>query len=548
MTTEESTTTIPKMSEQNGEAGAGGSGGNNSSNKKGNQNRQRKNPEELYDLTQPIPKVDKPNKEQHEAEVEAINTEIESLKTKKQLVQDKIDTGLDGGNRNSASSKPRDELQQLRRKKGQLIDEKKAIKIRLDSVKRQSDNLINEQKATKANMKFNSLTEIEAQIKNLKKIQETTSMTLMEEKRLLRDIESLQLSKTLVGDLSNKEKDIDDAKTLKKTLTADVAAKDKEIDAVQKEIDEKQKVVDALKDTEKEARMNLDTYKAEREDLKKQIGAKLDQRNALKDAFREASDKWFDYQRALKAQKRIKIEEEKQKREEERQAYLKLLEEEEAKKTPYEEEMALCDYLADYLTRTYISDDDAKKNSDSKKSDFVQVQDDPFAGLVPVNKKAEGDAYFNTEKGKKKPRARNTKKQKDTPVFKLNIDSFEQFGLLNLTPPTSVEMVPNSVEELKAKKVWYSQQPRGSVPTAQDIRKANEKAAATFRQDKQSNKKGGKLDLTGDDFAPLSSSATTSSTINASWGQKVLEKPTVVSGDDAAAVAGDDAGDVAASE
>lgn len=108
------------------------------------------------------------------------------------------------------------------------------------------------------------------------------------------------------------------------------------------------------------------------------------------------------------------------------------------------------------------------------------------------------------------------------------MDSFGQFGFLNLSPPTKLEDVTNSVEELKAKKEWYSKQPRGSVPTVRDIKKANEKAVATARS-KSNNKgvkKNGKLDIFGDDFAPLSATASTSAPVNASWGQKTAEEVT----------------------
>jgi len=267
----------------------------------------------------------------------------------------------------------------------------------------------------------------------------------------------------------------------------------------------------------------------ERDDIRQRIGDQMDERNSLRQVFREATNKWYDYQRAIRAQKQMKWEEEKKKQEEERLAYQKKLEEEEAKKIPYEEEQALCDYLADYLVRTYLSD--SKKDEDKNaKSEFVKVDDDPFAGMKPMNKKT--DDIFLQMKGKKKPRKRESKK-KPAGNFTLNVDSFEQFGLLNLTPPTSIDMVEASVAELRAKKEWYSKQPRGSVPTAQQIRQSNEKAVAKLRQGnstqtvpKESNgKKGGEFALSNDDFAPLGGGSSSTSAMNSTWGQKTVEEP-----------------------
>lgn len=82
-------------------------------------------------------------------------------------------------------------------------------------------------------------------------------------------------------------------------------------------------------------------------------------------------------------------------------------------------------------------------------------------------------------------------------------------------------MVQASVDELRAKKEWFSHQPRGSVPTAQEIRKANEKAAAKLRQEEAPKK--GKKDISGDDFTPLTSTSSPA-TVNATWGQKPTEE------------------------
>ena len=185
----------------------------------------------------------------------------------------------------------------------------------------------------------------------------------------------------------------------------------------------------------------------------------------------------------------------------------------------------LCDYLADYLTRTYLSEDGGvEKYSIGEKEEVVAVKDDPFAGFKPVKKSDDGDEYFGKGKGKKK-RNRNKDKAVAGP-FTLNVDTFEQFGLLKLNPPTSVDQVAQSVEDLKAKKKWFSEQPRGSVPTATEIRKANERAAAKLKSTSDETaaaakpKKGdANFSLSSDDFVPLGAGSASAS-INATWGQK----------------------------
>lgn len=465
--------------------------------------------------------VDKPDKVKHDDEIQAINAAIDALKENKLQVQQQLELALSGG-RNSAAGKEREALRVLRQKKGLLIDEKKALRARLDIAKKTEDNLMNDRKAARSNVRFADLASIDKEIEKLKKKQETTSMSLSEEKRLIKEIDSLQQSKQMLDEIKGKDAGIDNAREQRKLITAELNAKNKEIDAVQVEIDAKQKEVDAMKDNEAEVRKNLSALKARKDEIRKEIGEKMDERNKCRESFREANDKWYDYQRALKAQKKLKYEEEKKKREEERAAFLAAKEAEEAKKIPYEEEMNLCDYLANYLSKTYLSDKSQDKE-ETKQGDTVAVKDDPFAGFQPLKK--DDDAVFLKMGEGKKPRVRASKK-KPAPVFKLNVDSFEQFGLLGLTPPTSLEAVQSSVDELKAKKEWYSKQERGSVPTAAEIRKAKEKEAQKLIQsDSATPKNNKKLDITGEDFAPLSTGMATVS-INSSWGQKVPEQTT----------------------
>jgi len=472
--------------------------------------RQHTPPEELFDLSQPIPRVDKPEKEKHDEEIESIKTAIDTLKDKKQAIQTKIDNALEGG-RNSAVGKEREALQGLRRKKGALISEKNVMRKRMDAAKKQGDALNGEKKAARASMRYGDMESIDKEIANLKRMQETTSMSLTQEKKLIKEIDSLEASKKHIANVVNTEASLGDIREQKKAIKAEIEAKDKEIDAVAAEIDTKQKEVDALKESEDEVYSNLNALKKDRDALKKEIGELMDKRNVVRDEFREANNKWYDYKRAIAAQKKMQYEEEKKKREEEKAAYLKAQEEEELKKIPYEEEMALCDYLVGFLTKTYV--EGGKKAAVEKKAEVIEVSDDPFAGFKPVNKKTD-DTFLQIGKGKKKPRQRASKKNAP-PAFKLTPDSFEQFGFLSLSPPTKVEDVPKSIEELKEKKEWYKKQERGSVPTARDIRKANEKANSVKSS---SPKKNGKVDITGDEFAPLSGTGSTAA-VNSSWGQ-----------------------------
>ena len=465
--------------------------------------------EELYDLSQPIPHVPRPSKDEHEAAVHDLNAQIDKLKADRQSLQTKIEGGLTGKGGNPEAESTKDELKKLRSQKGSLIDDKKALRAQLEAIRNASDKLQNERKAAQSSVgKFRSLGEIEAEIARLHKRQETTSMSLAEEKRLIKDIDVLESSKKTFASIQSKDDELNATRDSKKTLQTQLNAKDKEIDAVQKVIDERSTALKAIYDKEADKRGDMQKLFKVRDDLRSQINDLITQRNALRDAYRADNNKWYNYQRAVRKQKQMKYEEEKAAREAEKQAWLKAKEEEELKKIPYEEEMALCDYLAEYLTRTYLVDaSELKKKAEeeaaAKKKAAegvveVKAEDNPFANFKPVGKSKDDDEEVFLQMGGKngggkKKRQRNKaakSKAKAATSFTLSVDSFEQFGLLGLTPPTSIDAVEKSVDELHKRKEWYSQQPRGAVKTAADIRKENEKNAARIQNKKGDNGSG----------------------------------------------------------
>lgn len=471
--------------------------------------------------------VEKPDKVNLDKQVNAFSAEFEKLKVARNKIQEQIEEAM-GAGKNTEMGKAKDAMQGLKSKKNKMIEEKRAIRAKLDALKSQGDKLQKDKKDAKSNVRFNTAEEIDKEIAKLQRLQETTSMSLNEEKKLIKEMDALKASKDKIKDVESKDLGLADVKQQRSIITDLIKAKDKEIDAVTKEMDEIGATIKKLAEKETDKKSSLDELFKERDKLRKDISVVLKQKDTVRDEFRKQHDVWWDYQRAIKAQRKIQYEEERKKREEEKAAYDKLKEEEELKKVPYEEEQGLCDYLADYLERTYLNTggDESDKVA-AKKDDVVEVKDDPFAGLKPVIKKTE-EQYFGKGKAKKK-RQRAPKKAETAGPFTLNVDSFEQFGLIGLNPPTSLDQVENSVKELREKKEWFKKQPRGSVPTAKDIRKQNEKNAAKLRQGstassassggKGSGGGGGKFSLSSDDFVPLGKGAS-ASVDSSSWGQK----------------------------
>jgi len=472
--------------------------------------------EELYDLSKPIPRVEKPDRDTHEAKLNELNAQFEKLKKDKDAIQAKIEAAMTHG-KNTEMGKARDAMQVLRKKKGEMIDEKRTIRAELDVLKQVGDKLVKDKKDAKSSVRFNSVEEIEAEIKKLQKLQETTSMSLTEEKKLIKEMDALMGSKDKVKDLKSKDASLDGVKKQRGSVMDNIKAKDKEIDAVTKEMDEIGAKIKSLSEKETDKRSILDALFKERDGFKKEISVVLKEKDALRDDYREQNNSWWNSQRAVKAQRQMQYEEEKTVREEEKAAYIKKKEEEELKKIPYEEEQGLCDYLAEYLERTYLNGGSSESKVSVKKEDVIAVKEDPFAGMSTFVKKND-EEFFSKGKGKKKKRQRAAKKASAAAPFTLSVDSFEQFGSIGLSPPTKLEQVEAAVKELREKKEWFSKQARGSVPTAKDIRKKNEKNIQKLRQTTSTSAAPtGKFSASDDAFVPLGNGSSSAAGIP-SWG------------------------------
>jgi uncharacterized coiled-coil DUF342 family protein len=478
--------------------------------------------------------VEKPNKDEHEAELAALQITIDALKTERQAVQDKIKEAMNpGGAKNSALNELRTKMAVLKQRKNALIEEKKLLRANLDQSKASADKIMKDKKDVKSNLKYSSMAEIDAEIKKLQVQQETTTMTLNQEKKLLKEIDGLQASKKFIVVVQAKDTAMEDVQLQRKSIQVQIQEKDKEIDIVSKELDGVVKVVKEHNEKDSSAREAIQDLYNEKDTFKGKIDEIVKQKDALRDVFREQQNAFYQNQRAVRAQKQMIYEEEKKRRDEEYAARQAEIEAEEAKKIPYEEEQALCEFLADYLERTYLGVDSKGINTDTvvtaKKDEPVAVSENPFEGLQAIQQKEMAETAVFFGKGKQKKKRVRTPKDITTAPFTLSVDSFEQFGMVMLDPPISIDQVPDSVKALREKKEWYKAQPRGSVPTAADIRKAAAKvtkssaaAASTDGKSKKSSANGGgsNFSLKNDDFVPLSAAvAGSAAAASSSWGK-----------------------------
>jgi len=129
-------------------------------------------------------------------------------------------------------------------------------------------------------------------------------------------------------------------------------------------------------------------------DEKKKLWGEID---ALWTVFKAAEKEWKEYKTKLETARRQQREKENEARkaeEEKRRAELEALE---ALKIPYEEEMALCDYLANLLERTYLN---TTENAPKVEEKVVDSNELVLEGLQSF--KRDDDDFMVMGGGKKK--------------------------------------------------------------------------------------------------------------------------------------------------
>ena len=222
--------------------------------------------------------VDRPDKAAHEKALQDLTDAIDKLKADRTKMQEKIDAAMTGSDGKSGMQETRNKLQELKQKKQALIEEKKAMRAEMDAARTETDKLIKDKKDAKSNLKFNSLADIDKEIAKLMKLQETTSMSLNEEKKLIKEVDALKASKKFVTQLQDKESAMDDVKDKRKTIMERIKSKDKEIDGLTKEIDAIMTSLKAHNESDEVKRKAVQGLFTQRDELKKQMVAKIKER------------------------------------------------------------------------------------------------------------------------------------------------------------------------------------------------------------------------------------------------------------------------------
>merc|ERR1712147_592070 len=138
--------------------------------------------------------------------------------------------------------------------------------------------------------------DIEKKIASLEKRQATTSMSLKDEKVLLKEIDQLKQSKKLVSHLAANNDSISSERKSSQSISEHLSAKNAELDVLKKKIEEQKQILDSLNEANSERRAVLPALFKDKDALRKEKQAKVETIKALRAEFRTLENEFRAHQ------------------------------------------------------------------------------------------------------------------------------------------------------------------------------------------------------------------------------------------------------------
>ncbi|KAJ9664865.1 multicopy suppressor of BFA (Brefeldin A) [Coniosporium apollinis] len=425
----------------------------------------------------PVVKPEKPDEEQYKKDLARAEREHGASQDTLNAIKAKLDLARPN-NKDSPSFKRQ---QELRAELAEIRQKQQGFKTsrtgKLEQIKKLDEQLksrINEQKTARSKVNFKNVEEIEAEIQRLQKQVDTGTMKLVDEKKALAEVSSLNKQKKGFAGFEAAQKGIDDVKA--------------KIAEIRKEMDDPE--AKALSDKYTAITTELDQIKAEQDEVYKNLNALRDERTKaqedqqkkymalkeIKDAYHQARRAYRDYEQEAYRQRRDRQRAEREAFEAGKRRQVADQKLEDASAPAYQDEIITAEGLIRYFDPSSAPAKAAAGPGQFAASAQREVDDSGIRGTKLSRKGDEEENYFVGTGGKKGKKGRKNQNASpaSTPAeggkFQLSIDVIEQLAKLNVEPPMNQSDVPPVVEKLKEKLEFWKQNQKKK--TEENIAKA----------------------------------------------------------------------------
>lgn len=425
-------------------------------------------------------KTTKPDENKFKEDTQRIQNEIDTLDGKIREVNKKI---------SNARRKSKDKERQVRSTRGRLAKLQRAperlcndiakLEAKMSEVSAQMDKKNSHNQEIKDRIQSalgttrfgrNIVHAVDEKIQNLEYAQKTTSMSLKEEKELVKQIAALRKLKATSNTLSllstsRETQELRILRTKISKLNGQINDSGNRVERARADLEKLQGELQAERG---------DVIKA----LEKKISEMRSQLQQKRKEKRERGDEYFaalrGFKKYLDDRRKERLAEERERKKAEEKKYqdeLKKWEEEEAKKKPWLTEIGECERIIEYLkpmipkkvVSKVASDDDGTKS-------VLKLADGTV--LEPMcSKKGSDSLGFSTGKRKKKKKRRRNKDQ-DRPI-KHSIDIIATFKKMGISLPKYMTEASESLEQAKAKLEYWDKLPRPEKKKAEKKKKSS---------------------------------------------------------------------------
>jgi hypothetical protein len=174
-----------------------------------------------------------------------------------------------------------------------------------DSARASLNARINQEKQLRGEIKFSSMDAIDSQIKDLETRQATTSMTLNDEKKIIKDIKALQLSKKTVQTLADLKIAIEREKETTRNMEKLFAEKSNLFKDVNERINAQKAIVENLKKDSSDVREVIPSLRQQEKELLDSKNEKHQAIRNLRNDFKKGEDAYYVFLREDKARKLV---------------------------------------------------------------------------------------------------------------------------------------------------------------------------------------------------------------------------------------------------
>merc|ERR1712070_1174454 len=351
------------------------------------------------------------------------------------------------GAESSAAALSKAKFQEARAESRRILQERRSIYDQINAaeqLKKQQQDLT---QRLRSELPFFSVDEIERRIKQLEMSQQTSSLTIKEDRKVMDDIRRLNANKPMIKQYDEAQESLRGVKEHHTTLFTQIKAKNAEL-ASAKEVEE--------------------GLRAEMDDARARDDAKKSDLPALHKERDECRREMSEIRLALKHmrdEKQRELLERKAARQAEISAWRKLLEEEEARRDPWEEEKLLCEQLISYVEKYLpIKIVETAVNAAEEAAAKVRAEIQAGGGRKKAHEDDEYLIALRSNKGKKKGGGGGKSSTPPTPKTKVvkmthAPESFESFGKLGFKPPLDTGECPQLYKALLEKREWLKTAP-----------------------------------------------------------------------------------------